>query len=79
VAWLTLIIPALLWVKAVWLSPFLKTHRHGLSGALSLIAGGLMFSSLKLDDANRPVLFCASAVAVLGMIATLLLPPRHAR
>lgn len=72
--WLALVSPPLLWAKATWLSPFQKTHRHGLSGILSLISGGLMFASLHLDGTTLPILFIASALALLAMFAALWWP-----
>lgn len=77
--WLALLIPPLIWAKAVWASPVLKTNRHGLSGGLSLIAGGLMFASLRVEDAAFPLLFGASAIASIMTLAVLFWPSRGAR
>ena len=68
--------PTLLWAKAVWLSPFLRTHRPCLSGVLSLLAGALMSASIAMDDRARPVLFGASGLVLAAMFATLLWPHR---
>jgi len=76
-AWLALLVPPLIWAKAAWLSPFLETHRHGFSGALSLVAGGLIFASITMDDPAHALLFVASALALIAMFAALLLPPRN--
>jgi hypothetical protein len=78
-AWLALLVPPLIWAKAAWLSPFLRTYRHGLSGALSLLAGGLMFASITLDDPTRPALLGTSAVALTAMLVALLTPSRRVR
>ena len=74
--WLALVTPPLIWAKAVWVSPFLKTYRHRLSGALSLVVGGMMFAALRLDDPTFPVLLGVSALALVAMFAALFWPPR---
>lgn len=77
--WLALLIPPLIWAKADWASPVLKTNRHGLSGALSLVAGGLMFASLRVEDAAFPIVFGASAIASIMTLVVLFWPPRGIR
>jgi hypothetical protein len=47
--WLALVTPPLTWAKAAWVPPFRKTDRHRLSGALPLVAGGLMFAARRQD------------------------------
>ena len=77
--WLALVSPFLIWAKAAWLSPYLRTHRHRLSGILSVIAGGLMFASLRLDAPAFPVLFVAVAMALAAMFVALFWPPGTSR
>ncbi len=77
--WLALVSPPLIWIKAAWLSPYLRTHRHLLSCILSVIAGSLMFVSLRVDAPDFPVLFVAAAVAMAAMFVALFLPPGASR
>jgi hypothetical protein len=77
--WLALLIPPLIWAKAVWVLPGLKTNRHGLSGGLSLLAGGLMCASLRVEDAAFPLLFGASVIASMLTLVVLFWPSREAR
>jgi len=79
VDWLALVSPSLIWAKAAWLSPYLRTHRHRLSGMLSVIAGGLMFASLRLDAPDFPALFGAATVALAAMFVALFWSPRASR
>jgi len=79
VAILALLTPPLMWAKAAWASPFLKTHRHRISGLLSIFAGLLMCGSLVVDDATFPILLCAAAIAMVSMFGALLWPERNVR
>ena len=72
--WLALIGPPLLWVNIAWVSPFVRSHRHGLSAALSLITGGLMFACLRFREPTAAILFWAGAIAMASMLAALLWP-----
>jgi hypothetical protein len=72
--WLALVTPPLIWAKAAWLSPFLRTQRHGLSAALSLITGGLMFACFRVREPAAGILFWTSAVAMAATVAALLWP-----
>lgn len=76
---LALLTPSLLWAKAAWLSPFLRTQRHGPSGALSLVSGGLMFAAFNIDGSIRISLFGASTLALAAMFAALFWPKRGVR
>lgn len=67
-AWLALIGPPLIWVKAVWLSPMMRFQRSGLSGSLSLVAGVLMFASIQLNQPYRPILFVGAIMALMAML-----------
>lgn len=76
---LALLTPPAIWAKAVWASPFLKTHRHRVSGVLSGFTGLLMCGSMNVDDATFPVLLWAAAVAMIAMFGALLWPERNVR
>jgi hypothetical protein len=72
--WWVAAIPPLLWVTVAWLSPFLRTYRHRLSGGLSLVAGGLMFASLRMDNSAFPILLSSAGVALTLMFLALYWP-----
>jgi hypothetical protein len=76
---LALLTPPAIWARAAWASPYSKTHRHGVSGSLSILAGLLMGGSLLADDANFPVLLSAAAIALIAMFSTLLWPKQNVR
>ncbi|MBB3349579.1 hypothetical protein [Sphingomonas sp. BK069] len=78
-SWLALLAPSFLWAKAAWLSPYLRTQRHGSSGALSLISGGLMFAAFNVDGPIRMALYGASTLALAAMFAALFRPKRGVR
>lgn len=69
--WLAIIVPSALWAQAVWASPFLRTHRHRLSGILSILAGLLLFAALKMQ---LLLLFWIGCAVLGSMLATLLWP-----
>jgi len=73
--WAFAILP-LIWAKAVWLSPNVKTYRHRLSAAFSVLAGGLLFASLRLERSAFPILFGAAILAGIVMFVALLWAPR---
>lgn len=77
--WLALVTPPLIWAQARWASPFLKTHRHGMSASLSLLAGCLAFTSLRLDRPAFPILLVAAAVASAAMFVAMFWSPTRAR
>jgi hypothetical protein len=77
--WLALITPPLIWVKAAWLSPFLRTHRHGLSAALSLITGVLMFACFRVQEPAASILFWIGAATTVAMLTALLWPEAKAK
>lgn len=77
--WLALLTPLLLWATAAWLSPSLRTQRHGSSCALSLVSGGLMFAAFNVEESIRMTLFSASTMALAAMFAVLLWPKRRVR
>ena len=79
VAILALLTPPAIWAKAAWASPILKTHRHAISGLLSIFAGLLMCGSLLAHDATFPILLCAAAIAMVAMFGALLWPERNVR
>lgn len=73
--WIAFFAPPLLWAKAAFASPFLKTYRHQMSGMLSVVAGALMFGSLRVDLPSFPILFCGAGAALLVMFIALLWKP----
>ena len=73
--WLLFVGPPLLWVQAVYASPFLKTYRHSWSAMMSILAGALLLLSARLDEAAFPFAFWAGASTVGAMIITLLWAP----
>lgn len=72
--WMALVTPPLIWAKAAWLSPYLRTQRHGFSAALSLITGGLMFASFRVREPAAAILIWTSAVAMAATLAALFWP-----
>ena len=70
-AWLALIGPPLIWIKAVWLSPMMRFRRLRLSGSLSLVAGALMFASIQLNEPYRPILFVGATLALIAMLTSM--------
>jgi hypothetical protein len=72
--WLALVTPPLVWAKAAWLSPFLRTRRHGLSAALSLITGALMFACFRIQGPAAGILFWTGAATMVAMLTALLWP-----
>ncbi|UVO51631.1 hypothetical protein M0208_14365 [Sphingomonas sp. SUN019] len=76
--WPALITPPLIWATAVWVSPYLKTHRPTLAGVLALISSALMFASLRLDDPAFPIFLGMSGVALTGMFGALFWPTTSA-
>ena len=58
---------------------FLRTQRHGPSGVLSLVSGGLMFAAFNIDGSIRVALFGASTLALAAMFAALFWPKRGVR
>lgn len=73
--WLAFFTPPLLWFGLVFGSAFLKTYRHRMSGALSVLSGALMFASLRLDAPELPLLLSGAAIAMLAMFVALLWKP----
>jgi len=73
--WLAIVGPPAIWLNAVFASPYLKTHRDGVSLSLSILAGLLAFAYLKLGDLT---LFICSCCALGAMLFSMLLPPRNA-
>lgn len=70
--WLALLVVPALWAQAVYASPFLKTGRHGLSLGLAVIAGLLMFGSLRMSNPASVALFIGGSIAIAAMIVSLL-------
>jgi hypothetical protein len=68
--------PPALWMKLTWASPYLKTYRHGTSGALSVLAGVLLSASPHVDLPGLPIVFSAGMICLLAMAATMLWPPK---
>ena len=75
VEWIALLAPPLLWVKLAFVSPFLKTYRHRLSGMFSVLSAVMMFASLQVDTPELPLFLCGAAVAMLAMFIALLWKP----
>ena len=68
--------PPLIWATVAWLSPFLRTYRHRLTGMLSLVAGALMYASVQFDDPAFPILLSLAAGTLTLMFIGLLWRPR---
>jgi hypothetical protein len=71
---LALLAPPAIWANVAWVSPFLKTNRHGLSGLISVVAGLAMFAAFALGPAHFIAPFVFSCIAVLGMLLVMFWP-----
>jgi hypothetical protein len=67
--------PVAIYTQAAWASPFLKTYRHGISGALAVLSGLFLMASLRDGRPVVVILLIAAAVAMAAMLVTLLWPP----
>jgi hypothetical protein len=72
---LAFVVPPAIWAKAVWASPFVKTHRRGLSGCLSFATGSLLGASVLGHNPWFPVLFGGALITMTATLIALLWPP----
>ena len=72
--WMAFAIPPLMWVRA-YTSSFLKTYRTGLSASLSLVAGALLFASLRVRLSAFPWVLGAAGLALGAMLVAMLWAP----
>lgn len=74
---LAFLVPPALWGKAVWASPYIKTHRQGLSGLLSLVTGLLLVVAIQGYGPGARIWFAGAAISMAAMLAALLWPPSN--
>ena len=68
--------PPVLWAKAAWATPNLKTYRHRISGSFSLLAGVLMATSV-LSERHALAALVGAAISLTAMIGIMLWPPQR--
>jgi hypothetical protein len=71
--WLAIVVLPAIWATAVYATPYVKTHRHSLSFALSLLAGLLAFASLRVGSEQLFVaLFALACLTATAMFVAML-------